>query len=207
MIWGKLPALFVSCDQAHKISKCPALTLSKIHYNLAFNIHLNKQKYFFQVSNMSRTSARSNAVPYLHCPALTLSRTDVVPHWHLQISFNFKDKIYLGVNICVTHSRKIILTELPAFFYLLNRHTSFQNVPHWQNFQNVKSCSIWLFFLLGKLMRLVLIGLLTPTPNFLLNMDDFVAWTPITNSSRQKYKNVSAGHLSFLDITWINVIF
>ena len=158
MIWGKLPALFVSCDQAHKISKCPALTLSKIHYNLAFNIHLNKQKYFFQVSYMSRTSARSNAVPYLHCPALTLSRTDVVPHWHLQISFNFKDKIYLGVNICVTHSRKIILTELPAFFYLLNRHTSFQNVPHWQNFQNVKSCSIWLFFLLGKLMRLVLIG-------------------------------------------------
>ena len=97
MIWGKLPALFVSCDQAHKISKCPALTLSTIHYNLAFNIHLNKQKYFFQVSYMSRTSARSNAVPYLHCPALTLSRTDVVPHWHLQISFNFKDNIYLGV--------------------------------------------------------------------------------------------------------------
>ena len=77
MIWGKLPALFVSCDQAHKISKCPALTLSKIHYNLAFNIHLNKQKYFFRVSYMSRTSARSNAVPYLHCPALTLSRTDI----------------------------------------------------------------------------------------------------------------------------------
>ena len=165
MIWGKLPALFVSCDQAHKISKCPALTLSKIHYNLAFNIHLNKQKYFFQVSYMSRTSARSNAVPYLHCPALTLSRSDVVPHWHLQISFNFRDKIYLGVNICVTHSRKIILTELPAFFYLLNRHTSFQNVPHWQNFQNVKSCSIWLFFLLGKLMRLVLIGLLSQNPH------------------------------------------
>ena len=176
MIWGKLPALFVSCDQAHKISKCPALTLSKIHYNLAFNIHLNKQKYFFQVSYMSRTSARSNAVPYLHCPALTLSRTDVVPHWHLQISFNFKDKIYLGVNICVTHSRKIILTELPAFFYLLNRHTSFQNVPHWQNFQNVKSCSIWLFFLLGKLMHLVLIGLF---------------WTILNNCYILMQKNIS----------------
>ena len=35
----------------------------------------------------------------------------------------------------------------------------------------------------------------------LLNMDDFVALTPITNNSRQKYKNVSAGHFCFLDIT------
>ena len=45
----------LSCDREHKILKCPALTLS---HNLAFNIHLNKQKYFLQVPNMSRTPAR-----------------------------------------------------------------------------------------------------------------------------------------------------
>ena len=99
MIWGKLPALFVSCDQAHKISKCPALTLSKIHYNLAFNIHLNKQKYFFQVSYMSRTSARSNAVPYLHCPALTLSRTDIFKY--LLILKTTGDLKYVSENIVI----------------------------------------------------------------------------------------------------------